>query len=174
MLHCRKTREHSVQLSSLGVSMHPVSPGPLHSLRVINFPAPLWRDPSTIPIRLCIHYTRIVNSIITKKILVTQLCTYRPCHFQTPLTLWVIDQSPFSIVTILKDIGMKFTNLSIEALYICTVKSLSTEITYDHTLLSSASSGNDWQQQHFNDYCTVNSHDGHSVSLFYTALFVTA
>ncbi len=35
---------------------------------------------------------------------------------------------------------MKFTNLSIEALYICTVKSLSTEITYEHTLLSSADS----------------------------------
>ena len=31
--------------------MHPVSPGSLHSLRVINVPAPLWRDPFSVTIR---------------------------------------------------------------------------------------------------------------------------
>ena len=41
VIHCRNAREHSVQLSSLGVFVHPDSPGLLHSLRVTNFPAPL-------------------------------------------------------------------------------------------------------------------------------------
>ena len=121
-IHHRNTREHWVQLSSLGVSMHPVSPLLLHSLRVINFPAPLWRDPFSVTIRNmhadCVYF---IHAIITNKIVVAQLCTHSPCHIRTPLTLWVIDQSPFSIVTILKEIGMKFTNLSIEALCICTV-----------------------------------------------------
>ena len=92
---------------------------------------------------MCILHTRYS---ITEKIVVTQLCTHRLCHILTPLTLWVIDQSPFSIVTILKEIGMKVTNLSIEALYSCTVNCLSTKITYEYTLLSSADSWNDRQQ----------------------------